>query len=415
MSTYICLAVLLIFQIQSLSQALPAQLNVQLKVEAKKTPHTLFAEYSGNGDEIIDGYLYSTESTAFPEAMFVKGGFNFLNENVFGGIVSTQSNKWIKNGFTPGAVESMTNGMDVKNALSFVIMPQQLNKSGDSLYILLKLARYDLKVKNSSELDRDYNVRLYYFLTMVPMNQYTPLPQISGCFQEQSILFRFTSDKVNTAQIFAATPPEFSELIKQSISKAESGRILINGDIQFYSCNYMEPELSSYPFPEDYLMKVNKEFTLNDVLLRDLIPEAKGQTHHSLYYSNLQFPFRIYDNEDAAKYEMFKSKDSAFRQDYSIILIPKSTSGDTVICDLFLSYRKISGAPLPRWTPIKKQLRCVKGTPIRIDLPKENWGISALLFGEKYEIYGYSDYERFVNDYLIITVKSITRNKFDNE
>lgn len=35
-------------------------------------------------------------------------------------------------------------------------------------------------------------------------------------------------------------------------------------------------------------------------------------------------------------------------------------------------------------------------------MPKENWTAAFEKEGEKYQIYGYSDFERFVNEYIFI-------------
>jgi hypothetical protein len=154
-------------------------------------------------------------------------------------------------------------------------------------------------------------------------------------------------------------------------------------------------------------MKIKKNLTPESSIKASLFPDLKSRPPGSLYLAHLQFPFRIYDKADSLKYEGYKSKEKVFRQNYNVILIPQAITGDTVTVDMFLSYKKLDGVPMQRWTPIKKRFKICKNIPVRIDLPKENWCVSALLYGEKYDIYGYSHYERFVYEYLTLTLHSI--------
>ncbi len=91
-------------------------------------------------------------------------------------------------------------------------------------------------------------------------------------------------------------------------------------------------------------------------------------------------------------------------------MVPISLNGDTLTADVFLNYSKITLDNIPRWTPIKKRVKLIQGYPIAINLPRENWSANFSRDGEKYNIYGYSDYERYVNEYLLISFDSI-KNK----
>ena len=75
--------------------------------------------------------------------------------------------------------------------------------------------------------------------------------------------------------------------------------------------------------------------------------------------------------------------------------------------DVYIYYKKLAINQISRWTPLKKRLKLIPDYPVMIELPKENWSAHFTRQGEEYNIYGYSDYERFVNEYIYVSFEKL--------
>ena len=129
-----------------------------------------------------------------------------------------------------------------------------------------------------------------------------------------------------------------------------------------------------------------------------------------IYSVDFSFPFRIYNSEKEKLYNRYNTKPEIFQSQLHIRLVPVSLSMDSLTADLFITYNKLSLDDVPRWTPIKKRIILIKGSSLMIPLPKENWSAVFSRNNENYEIFGYSDFEKSVNEYVRITFNSILQS-----
>ncbi len=127
----------------------------------------------------------------------------------------------------------------------------------------------------------------------------------------------------------------------------------------------------------------------------------------SFYYTQFEIPFELGNEEKNKKLNAYKTKDEIFRGTYKFLVVPINYSEDSLTVDLFIIYNKFNlNDEILRWTPIKKRIVIPpRWKSISVDMPKENWSANFIRDGEEYDLYGYSDYERYFNEYIILEIK----------
>ncbi len=128
-----------------------------------------------------------------------------------------------------------------------------------------------------------------------------------------------------------------------------------------------------------------------------------------IYYGKLKFPFILYNNPKDELYKNYNSKERVLQSTYEVFIVPISLMNDTLTLDLYIDYSKLNlDDGIPRWTQIKKRMTINNDWGVgSINLPKENWSASFTRDGEQYDIYGYSDFERFVKEHLNISYEVV--------
>ncbi len=364
-----------------------------------------------NTDDVIEGYFLITRGNHNIEGQIQKGGFNFLDPKVFELGLASLKRTWVKNNFPIKDIETMTNGVDVEKAYSFEITPEVLNIQSDTLSFYIRGVFYNLIKQNDkhSEFNLNYDVNLSYKLFKIPFNQSVPMDFVNEQLQDYNCSITFTKIKKSEEFLSISSNQPLFNGIKQSASESSlppNVRFKISAE---YLRTSADKKLYSIGFsPTDYLLRVQQ----HPLIPIDALVDKQFNNIASLpvdaYHAELTFPFKLYNKEKAELYKNYKTEKEIFRSKYNIVVVPIALNADTLTADVFLTYSKISlNDNIPRWTPVKKRLKLIQGSHIAIELPKENWSANFTREGEKYAIYGYSDFESYVNEYLFISFNSL--------
>jgi hypothetical protein len=376
------------------------ELNMKMVITSPDT-QMIILNHSGKMDEAIEGYYFVPRyKTAFNEqiAGLQPGGFSFLDPNIFGGIVEQISAKWIKNKFPMQDIETMTNGMHIQKILSFQIKPVVIDVESDTLSLLIKYAVFDFVKQKDYALNYDYNVKLFYKMVHTPFDKELSFDFIDEVFENYEITFRFAKRKKGGEYLTIKNEASLFAEIKKSATESN----LINSDYSFdiELIRYDEVAVNQFPHIAKY-QEQNLPFVR---IIEESKTHEKTKLPAKIYYGRLNFPFILYNTQKEELYKNYNTKGNIFQSTYDIIIVPIKLVNDSLTFDLFINYSKLNlDDDIKRWTPIKKRIQIPLVWGISsISLPKENWSAFFSRSGEEYAIYGYSDFERFLNEYIII-------------
>jgi len=351
--------------------------------------------------EKIEGYLCLPFDGNSLSGEIIPGGFSFLNDKIYGDPIYLFADKWVKNKFPMEDIASIPNRTNVGKILSFQIVPKQISETSDSMYLFLKYCVYDLKKRSPDDLNFDYQIQLFYKFVAVPFNCKISFDFINSHFKDQQISFLFKRKK--KAEVLSELKNNdiiFNELM----NSVDASRIVddkFNVGIEFLRKDLNASVIGYDPFNSEYLLKVQED-QLGEMKTEKSFEWENKTLSVPIYYSNLDFPFKLYNTEKEKAYSNYKTREEFFQSNYHIVIIPVSFSADTLTADLIINYSKLKTDDINRWTPIKKRLKLVKNLPLEIELPKENWSVNYKRDSEVYDIYGYSDYERYISEFIVI-------------
>ncbi len=376
------------------------QLNMRLVITSPDTQKVIL-NHNGTTDELIEGYY---RVSRYDDPLYGKsaglqpGGFNFLDSEVFGGMVEDLSEKWIKNKFPLEDVAGMTNGMDVQKAISFQIKPVVIDNKSDTLSLLIKYAVYDFMKQKDYDFDYDYNVKLFYKLLHIQFEKEISFDFFSELFKNHKITFCFNKKKIGEDYYAIKDDSSLFDEIQKSVSESKLANANFNFDIEFIR---FDEAVMNMITPIAKYKEQNLPFTKE---ITNIGTSQNTELSTKIYYSKLNFPFILYNKQKEELYKNYKSKESIFQSTCNVIIVPIEQVNDSLTIDLFVDYSKLNlNDDIPRWTPIKKRLTIDnKWKMSSITLPKENWSANFTRNNEQYDIYGYSDFERFVKEQLYI-------------
>ncbi len=390
-------------------------LDFKAVVKSNDGKQKLVLSNRGNVDDVIDGYIIISRGYQNIEGRIQKGGFNFLDPKIFEVGVESLRKKWVENNFPVKDIEAMTNGVDVEKVYSFQITPEILNIESDSLSFFIKGVFYNLIKQNDkySPFNLNYDINLSYKLFKVPYNKNVPLDFFDEQLKEYNCSVRFSKIKKTEEYFSISNNQPLFDGIKQSTAestlppnvqfKIGAEFIRTNADNKYNYLNFSP--YTSY----DYLLDVRQQSLVPINSLMDKQYNDRVDLPVNVYHAELTFPFQLYNKEKFELYKNYKTEKEIFRSKYNLVVVPISLNEDTLTADVLLNYNKISlNDNIPRWTPIKKRIKLIQGYPsVAINLPKENWSANFTRDSESYDIYGYSDFERYVNEYLLISFDSV--------
>ena len=360
-----------------------------------------------NVNEPVEGYFLCTEYEKLLEGKIVKGGFNFLDPKIIGGLTESKfiRKQWVDNKFPLRDLEVMTSPLDVEKAISFNIYPQEETGCPDSINLFIKYALFKLLKRNEGDyLNSDFNINVHYKLVKIPFGQSVSFDFFDKDFMPYNI--SLYAEKKKKVQNILTINENFI-LAKGIVNSARQSKLKgrnFNFNIEFVAIDSLKQLYNKKSSFNNFLNRIKQEGMNSINYLRS--DNDKINLPVNIYQCNLRFPFHLYNIQKENAYKNYKTRADIFRSDYNIILVPISFEKDILTADLYVDYKKIIPDDLPRWTPIKKRIQIQKDIGVRINLPKENWSANFTRSGEKYEIYGYSDYEKYVNESIIISFEN---------
>ncbi len=400
---FLYLSIWFIVQVILCAQTEKLLLDTKITIAEKDGSHTFMLNCSKDLQEAIEGYICLSFEGNTISGEIIPGGFSFLNDKIFGNPISLFADKWIKNKFPMEDIAPITNRTNVGKIVSFQIVPKQISMTSDSMYLFLKYCVYDLMKRSPDGLNFDYRIKLFYKFVAVPFNRTISLEFLNSQFNDQQISFLFKRTK--KTEVLSALKKNdiiFNELM----NSVDASRIADNEFKLGVEFVQKDINISNDPFEAEYYLKVQQDM-LDEIKIEKSFQWAKKkEASVPVYCAHLNFPFKLYNPEKAKSYNTHSSKDGIFQSDYDIVVVPISSSKDTLFVDLFIIYSKLKTNETGRWTPIKKRLKLVNNLPVWIELPKENWSINSTMSGERYDIYGYSDFERYVSEHLFVQFNS---------
>jgi len=331
-------------------------------------------------------------------------GYDFMNYETSGMEVDFLVSKWIENNFFLEDLEGFSQGPDVKTAISFHIKPfYSADKKSNRKAFVAKFAVLLPKRKTQySAYDQECDVKLFYKLLYSDSTGSIRVDYLNKTMPD----YQFDL-KISTISRAEKTL-ETNTLVFNEIKKSLNESTIENNSFEFST------ELGVYPPKELGWFKNGGElsnhrqvgFSNKYYLVSDFTPDTL-KLEHPIYCANLRFPFRIYNEEKKKKYSGYKTIDEIFMSDYEIIIIPISYENGLLITDVIADYSKLNLEDgMQRWTPFKKRIE-FKYKEAFIDFPHENWSAVFTRGKENYEIYGYSDYEKYVSEMLSITLQKV--------
>lgn len=382
------------------------QLNMKMQISSPDS-QTSVINYSGSADDKIDGYYYIPWYDDFTTFEFntglQKGGFSMLNSEVFGSAVDFLMNKWVENKFPIEDLEVMTNGFNIKKALSFRIQPIIVDRNSGTLNIFFKAAVYNFDLQDMRDFNYDCNIKLFYKQLKIPFGDLSPVKFLNDEFPGYNFEIEFAKPGSNDDVLVLDYSGSMMEELVKSANESKLNDVDISFSIELLrrKANSISPVFEFYSrHKELYLKSINA--------LSDSYGIEKVSLPVNVYHAHLNFPFYIYDFTKANRYKNYKSKENIFQSDYDVLIVPIDIKGDSLTADLFLNYTKLNlNDEISRWTPIKKRVTIHTKYGGSIELPKENWSANFSRGGEQYDIYGYSDYEKYVNEILYIKINDI--------
>jgi len=354
-------------------------------------------------DETFEGYFADTHMFDFiPYAKIQKGGFSLIDRDVYGGMADLQKAEWLKNNFTDMGLSSFVQPPEFTTALSFQISAAPVKSGKDSIHLFIKYAIYETKTKTViTKPDFDVNIKLDYKHFVIPINKEIPVEIWANVFKGYKFSLEAGDFKDDNKVIINGIDRTAASKIKQSAEESILKDKNIGFEVVFSKRsiipvkNLTGADLSAY-----VNCTGNSE---NTVLTGTDVKELKA----SLFYSSFDIPFALFNKEKMEKFSSYKTKNKYFKSRYEVIIVPISISKQGITADLFINYNKLNlEDDFNRWTPIYKRIEIPLKGGIRIDVPKENWTANFTREGEQYDIYGYSDYEKFIDETLYISLKN---------
>jgi hypothetical protein len=331
-------------------------------------------------------------------------GYDFMNYETSGVEADFLASKWIENNFFLEDLEGFSLGPDVKTTVSFHIKPfYSADKKSNKKAFVAKFAILTPKNKiKYNAYDEDCDVKLFYKLLYPDSTGFLRVNYLTKLLPDYQFTLNVSTNN-RTNKTIELNPLVFNE-IKKSVNES-----LIDNRVFEFSTKlavYPPKELGSFENIGELANHEQVGLADKHFLVSDFTPDTLN-FEHPIYCANIKFPFRIYNEEKNKKYGSYKTINKIFMSDYEIIIIPIRYENDLLTADVITNYSKINlNDGLQRWTPFKKRID-FKYKEAFIDYPHENWSAVFSRGSENYEIYGYSDYEKYVKEMLSIKLQKV--------
>lgn len=333
-----------------------------------------------------------------------RGGYDYLDYEEIGSSPEFLIPRWIEND-SPllGDIEGFLKGSDSRMVLSFQIKPiySNVEKSNKKVF-LAKFAfinQNEKEVSNSIEIDS--KTKLFYKALKPTQSGILNLDFLQAAMPDYK--FELTIKSLQKEQQTLKVNPAIYSEIKKSTQDSNSGNNRFS----------LSAEIGVYPPKEtDFFKNVNclqNHEQYNFIKIYNITSDFADtiKLSNPLYLAELKFPFNLYNEDKMKKYVEFKTGSEVLLSNYKVILIPISYEKGKLIADVIMDYTKLNlNDEIPRWSPFKKRL-VFDFQLTQIEMPQENWSAVFTKGNDHYEIYGYSDYERYVSELLFINLNNV--------
>lgn len=331
------------------------------------------------------------------------GGFDFMDYETAGTEADFVVPLWIKNDFFLEDLEGFSQGPDVKSAVSFQIKPfySDDKKSNKKAYLVKFAVLFPKRKTQYSAYDQDCDVKLFYKLLHPDSTGSLRVDYLKKILPDYNFVLKVKPLNKSDQTI------EVNPLVYREIKKSLADSKIVNNSFAF------SVELGIY-WPKE--LGWFKNLCLSDHEQNGLIKKYNivsdfstdtTRIEHPIYCADLKFPFKLYNEQKEKQYNSYKTKNDVLVSDYKVIVIPISYNEGKLTIDAIVNYSKLDLKDgIQRWSPFKKRLVIEHGME-NLDMPQENWSAVLTSNKEKYEIYGYSDYEKYISEILFVKLNKV--------
>ena len=397
----------------------PAKYNVVFKVENKNGKEALNLFTTSEFNKPVEGYFIISKSTDLITGCIKKGNIDFLSDNIFGGQLDFMIGKWVRNGFPLRDLETLVNGIDVSTAIAFNIQPYIKDQNSGTIGCAVKFAIYIDKDKKSSY-STNYDLKLLYKLIYTEWDKETMFDFLTPYLDGQSFTVEFNKEKKDQ-NILAVKQSIFDE-IKKSIADSQIRSSMFDFSLLHWliPANLNERGLNFY---DEYIyLNYRAGFIKKTILTNQNNLSDTLRLQSPVYYADYSMPFFLQNPNKNAAYKKYKSYKKIMQSDYHVIIIPINYWHGSLTLDLIMDYSKLTlNDNITRWSPFKKRITvntnddyleyAFYGKDKFIEMPKENWSANFSVGGDMYNIYGYPDYNKLIEELLFIKLDNLSEEK----
>lgn len=354
--------------------------------------------------ETVSGYFYIEKNTNLLGGKYQKGGFDFLDNK----LLNFSTNLSFQEPAASKELDDYLTGTPLEKICAFQIIPNLADANRDTLSAILKYALYSRKNTPGSKthLSANYEISMHAGIIKVVNNQSTPVAFLQELFPSHVI-----SLKIQKGQSPSFIRADFSPILLRSISEVPQSNW--QTDLRFdISAEFIKTANTgkiNNGFPPRLYTRITRQSMQYYTGIFDDRKNAAQPIGSGIYSADMDFPFHLLNTEKEQLYKAYHDYSDIARSRLVVLVVPESVSMDSLYANVYIAYRKINVDDIQRWTPIKKHVVLTKDAPTFIPLPKENWNAVFTRSNEKYEIYGYSDYEKHVNEYICLTLNSVSK------
>ena len=414
---------LLVFLLCSISTAQSKyKLKMRIKASSIDDRKQIVLYSYGELEGFYDGYIVFPNFMDRIQGNMQDGGFSFIDYTGLGTLFESkkQREKLAKNKFPLGDLEVFSNGFDADKVLSFRAIPEFVHEEDDTVSLFIKYVLYDFDNEQHDYFKWDAKINLYNKLIRMPLNKEIPFQFFDDKLSDYKLSI-FLSKVEYGKDLIKIKNKKLFEGIKESAKNCKLIAENLKLELNFGKSNKLSGDPYSYFFgapngaTQSNINLINVE-KFNEVGFGSEIVDLST----GIYHAKITTPFSIQNKEKAKKYESYSSLKKIFISEYNVYFLPISIERDSLAGDLFITTEKLKiGDEIERWSPIHKnvKMKIIQKNRRNIstnrfwaslifELPKENWSAFFSRNGEKYEIYGYSDYERYMNEYINIVIST---------
>lgn len=374
------------------------RIKFKMIAETVENEQTIVLNNISKYDEEIAGdvTLYSVDRLSGS----INKNFDLLNIQAYGFPAESSIKTWHSNGFVIRDLEEMTNGYELYKSFIFKIKPLDTQISKDSIGFYIKYGR----LASQDYLTENLNANFYFKYFKVPFNKELSIPIIDETIKDFKIKITFTKIDIDDFSLDAE-----ETLIAEIIESSKESKVKddLKLKVSYYSMleNWQQLQTEkAYSFMFEATSAENN--LLGYKKLNEIFTDQTFSLKQTVYHGKLKVPFIIYNKQKSDSYSKYSTKDDILVSTYNIFLVPIELKPDTLIADLFIKQEKLNlNDGISRWTPIKKRVSISKKNfmGVALELPKENWSANFSRKGEEYNIYGYSDFDKYVKEKIIIS------------